>query len=278
MPILSYSADCIGALPPAAHGQWSASGVLVFTDFFSPDQCAALRARAAALCASLRPTDPAVAFETEDQSHAQSDHFATSGGEIRMFVEPSAPGLVNKLGHALHDRDPLFRSASRDPRLASLSRALGLTEPLLVQSMYLFKPPISGGAVPAHQDATFLRTDPPSVLGFWVALHDADRDNGCLWALTGQHREAGPRSVFGYAGSALKTTVREASPWPEASAVPLEVRAGTLVVLHGLLPHLSHANRSGRPREAYALHVVDGAAQWHPDNWLRRDGPFSGFQ
>lgn len=252
--------------------------MLVFEGFFSLEQCAALRARAAELCAELRPTDPAVAFETAEQSHARSDHFATSGGAVRMFVEPSAPALVNKLGHALHDRDPVFSSASRDPRLASLSRTLGLANPRLVQSMYLFKAPIAGGAVSAHQDATFLRTDPPSVVGFWVALHDADCDNGCLWVLPGRHREPGPRSVFGYVGDALKTTALDPSAWPEEEAIPLEVQAGTLVVLHGQLPHLSHANRSGRPREAYALHVVDGAAQWHPDNWLRRDEPFRGFQ
>jgi len=63
-----------------------------------------------------------------------------------------------------------------------------------------------------------------------------------------------------------------------SGAVALEVKAGSLVVLHGLLPHFSHPNRSAHPREAYALHVVDGAAQWHEQNWLRRSTPFSGFE
>ncbi|MDJ0930005.1 phytanoyl-CoA dioxygenase family protein [Breoghania sp.] len=57
-------------------------------------------------------------------------------------------------------------------------------------------------------------------------------------------------------------------------------RRGTLVVLHGLLPHKSAPNRSPRSRHAYAVHVVDGAASWSTDNWLRRspDMPMRGFE
>ena len=43
--------------------------------------------------------------------------------------------------------------------------------------------PKIGGEVRPHQDSTFLRTDPPSVVGLWWALEDATKQNGCLWAL-----------------------------------------------------------------------------------------------
>jgi phytanoyl-CoA hydroxylase len=51
------------------------------------------------------------------------------------------------------------------------------------------------------------------------------------------------------------------------------------VILHGLVPHRSGANDSPRSRLAYALHVVDRAAVWSSDNWLRRPAgmPFRGF-
>ena len=45
--------------------------------------------------------------------------------------------------------------------------------------------------------------------------------------------------------------------------MPLEAPKGTLVVLHGLLPHLSGANTSPRSRHAYALHVIDGRRALH---------------
>jgi phytanoyl-CoA hydroxylase len=52
----------------------------------------------------------------------------------------------------------------------------------------------------------------------------------------------------------------------------VEVSAGTLVCLHGLLPHYSAPNRSPHSRHAYTLHVVDGTSAYAADNWLQRDG------
>ena len=70
----------------------------------------------------------------------------------------------------------------------------------------------------------------------------------------------------------------DATPWPAIEPTPIEVRRGTLVVLHGLLPHASSANRSARPRHAYALHLIDRRAAYSADNWLQRpDLPLRGF-
>ncbi len=69
------------------------------------------------------------------------------------------------------------------------------------------------------------------------------------------------------------------TPWPEEGWVPLEAPKGTLVVLHGLLPHRSAPNRSPRSRHAYTLHLIDGATRYPPENWLHRgpDMPLRGF-
>ena len=83
---------------------------------------------------------------------------------------------------------PVFDRISRQPRIAALAQALGFVQPLLLQSMYLFKQPHIGAEVGWHQDATYLHTRPSTVTGFWIALDDADRDNGCLMALPGGHR------------------------------------------------------------------------------------------
>jgi phytanoyl-CoA hydroxylase len=143
--------------------------------------------------------------------------------------------------------------------------------------MYIFKQPRIGGEVVPHTDATFLRTDPVSVTGFWFALEDATIENGCLWALPGGHRlplhrewiRRGDHTHFLEVGP----------PPPEDGFVPLEAEAGTLIVLHGLLPHRSGPNRSDRSRHAYSLHVIDGTATYADDNWIQRtpDLPLHGF-
>ena len=173
----------------------------------------------------------------------------------------------------------VFERFSRGPELAALAADLGLAEPLLWQSMLIFKQPAIGGEVRWHQDATFFVTEPVSVTTFWFALEDAALDNGCLWVEPGGHR--GPlRERFVHADGRLQMQPLASTPWPRMEqAVPLPVQAGTLVVLHGLLPHYSAPNRSGVSRLAYSLHVTDGRARYSELNWLQRDAamPIRGF-
>jgi phytanoyl-CoA hydroxylase len=71
----------------------------------------------------------------------------------------------------------------------------------------------------------------------------------------------------------LRLEKLDATPWPGNDlAVPLPVKAGTLIVFHGLLPHYSAPNRSPRSRLAYTLHVTDGRTAYAPGNWLQREG------
>ena len=267
------------SLDLAAYGR---DGFLILEDFVSAEDCDALQARAAELVAGFDPGPARTIFSTRDQGHAVDRYFQESGGAIRFFFEEQAtdqpvPLALNKIGHALHDLDPVFDRISRRPRLADLARALGFARPLLLQSMYLFKQPHIGAEVGWHQDATYLHTQPSTVTGFWIALDDADRDNGCLVALPGAHR--GPlRQRFLREGGRMITRTLDATPWPDVAPVALEARRGALVVLHGLLPHASAANRSSRPRHAYSLHLIDDVADYVADNWLQRpDLPLRGF-
>ena len=117
------------------------------------------------------------------------------------------------------------------------------------------------------------------MIGFWFALEPATLANGCLWVLPGLHKSP-LKTRFRRGEEGLKTEVLDPRPWPEAGRVPLEVRQGALVVLHGNLPHLSGPNRSARSRHAYSLHVIDGRAHYAEDNWLQRspDMPLRSFR
>jgi phytanoyl-CoA hydroxylase len=185
--------------------RYERDGFLVLERFATPAACDALIARAGELVRGFAP-DTVSIFSTRDQARTSDAYFLGSGDQIRCFFEEEAfapdgslrrpiEQSINKIGHAIHDLDPVFSRFSRDPRLAELAGVLGLAQPLLLQSMYIFKQPFIGGEVAAHQDHTFLWTDPPSVMGLWFALEDATVDNGCLWARPGGHAEP-PRKRF----------------------------------------------------------------------------------
>ena len=69
-------------------------------------------------------------------------------------------------------------------------------------------------------------------------------------------------------------------PFPTEKRVPLEAKKGTLVVLHGLLPHWSGPNTSSHSRHAFTLHLIEKSAKYPEDNWLQRsdDMPLRGFE
>ncbi len=304
-------------LTPQQRTTYREDGYLVLPGFKSHEAMAALRARATAIVEAFDPAESQSIFTTNDQTRTADAYFMGSADTIRCFFEEEAFAeggprkgqlkqakalSINKIGHAMHDLDPVFAAFSHGPALAELAADLGLIDPQIWQSQYIFKQPGIGGEVRWHQDATFFETAPQSVTTFWFALEDATVDNGCLWAEPGAHR--GPRGVLRErfvrtdVGEAVKgagpahpaDTVSsdspvameklDATPWPDqSSAVALEVAAGTLIVFHGLLPHYSAANRSPHSRHAYTLHATDGRAAYSARNWLQRGPglPVKGF-
>ena len=256
-------------------------GALIYERFYDQQTCAALMDTANGLVTNLDPPPNSAVFSTVHHAHASERYFLESADDVRMFFEDGAideqgqllvpiDRAVNKLGHALHERIDEFVRLARDRRLAGLCSVLGMKDPRVVQSMYIFKQPHIGGEVVWHQDSTFLYTEPPSVVGFWVALEDADQENGCLWVMPGGHRLGLKQRWRRSVNDEMSFDVLDASPWPDGPRVPLEVPAGTLVVLHGALPHFSAPNLTPRSRYAYTVHVVDGQAKYAPDNWLQR--------
>jgi len=259
-------------------------GFLVVPDVVGPEANAGLRAAAEAIVDTFEPDEQRTVFTTDEQERSSDRNFLESGSGTWCFFEAEAfddAGVlrqakqlsINKIGHAMHDLDAEFERFTYTPDLAGIATDVGMPDALALQSMYIFKQPLIGGEVGCHQDATFLYTEPQSVTGFWFALEDATLDNGCLWALPGGHRTS-LRKAFKRLGdndAGTEFEVFDPAPLPNPDELtPLEVKAGTLVVLHGLLPHWSDVNRSPKSRHAYSVHCIAADAHYPEWNWLQR--------
>jgi phytanoyl-CoA hydroxylase len=219
--------------------QFHSDGFSVIEDFASEEARHHLTARALELLAQWEPGQHRSVCITDEQERASNIEFLESGASIWCFFELEAYDehgelrhdkslSINKIGHAMHDLDPVFEEFSYTESLAEVG---------------------------CHQDARFLYTDPITVTGYSFTIEDAAIANNCRWAAPGGHKTA-LRQLFQRReglgehlteGEDLNRFVTlEDTPLPAAPQefVPLEVSAGTLAVLHGPLPHLSDINRT----------------------------------
>ncbi|XP_008809811.1 phytanoyl-CoA dioxygenase [Phoenix dactylifera] len=270
----------IGNLSSDQLNFFNSNGYLVLESFSSPDEVKEMRDRMTELLQGFDGSDTSI-FSTINQQQLTNDYFFESAEKISFFFEEKAFGddgclkqpkelSINKVGHALHELDPVFKKNSSSEKISSMLFSLGYKRPVVIQSMYIFKQPGIGGEVVPHQDNSFLYTEPRSCTGLWLALEDANITNGCLWAIPGSHKDGLVRRFI-----RDENGVHFDRPLPSFDRkefVPIEVKAGSLVVIHGDLIHQSFENKSSSSRHALSLHVVDtDGFIWAKDNWIRRN-------
>jgi phytanoyl-CoA hydroxylase len=257
------------------------NGYLVIDQCFCDSQMDILRETAAKIVADFDPNSTRSVFSTEDHSKTRDDYFLSSGDKVRCFFEEDAFDeegnlnqdkalSINKIGHALHQLVPQFKTFSHCEIIRDIAQDLGLAKPQIHQSMYIFKQPKIGGVIRWHQDASYFFTSPISVITFWLAVEDATLLNGCLQVQSGAASMPLKEQFLRYPDDSTELRALHDMPWPDDdSAKPLEVNKGTLVVFNGLLPHFSAPNLSDTSRHAFTLHVTCANTQYAKENWLQ---------
>ncbi|KDQ21555.1 hypothetical protein BOTBODRAFT_25992 [Botryobasidium botryosum FD-172 SS1] len=275
--------------------QFYRDGYLLLPGFLSDEQIQGLLARTKQLLDDFtlegHPMTKFTTGESEaENKHVGDEYFLNSGNKIRYFLEEDAVGLdgqlnrskeqsVNKIGHALHEIDPVFREFTlENEKLRALARDLAFhRDPEVLQSMVICKQPRIGAKVPEHNDSTFLYTDPPSALGFWFALEDCTPSNGALSFLPGSHTTTKIAKRFvrlpegGTGFEDLPVGDQPAGDNAGKEYIQETCEAGTLVLIHGSVLHKSERNTSARTRFAYTFHMIESPplAKYDEKNWLQ---------
>ncbi len=145
------------------------------------------------------------------------------------------------------------------PRILDVLEALLGEAPLAAQSMFYWKPPRARGQA-LHQDNFYLRTYPGTCVAAWVAVDDADEENGCLVVAPGSHT----LDIFCPEEADLTLSfTRHYVPVPAGLAEkPVLLAAGDVLFFGGNLIHGSYPNRSAtRFRRSFICHYVGESAE-----------------
>lgn len=136
-------------------------------------------------------------------------------------------------------------------------------------SVLMHKAP-GDGEIPWHQDQDFEYLEPDIGLAVWLAIDEADRDNGCLQVIPGTHTTLLP-AVARTRADEFDTHV-EGVHTEGRAAVTVELRAGEFMLFNNKILHRSAGNSSARRRLGLAVRYTV------PDVTVRSDRLFDGHR
>ncbi len=113
-----------------------------------------------------------------------------------------------------------------------------------------------------HQDEDYIPTRDRSLVGAWISLDDATIQNGCLWIIPGSHK---PGILWDQAWHSDRRfdcqLESQGFPYADEDAVPVEVKAGTIVFFNGYTLHRSLPNTApGGYRRALVNHYMSASS------------------
>lgn len=165
--------------------------------------------------------------------------------------EEQSPGAVLQIINMM-DLDDVFRKLVYKDELLDLAEGvLGSPNIRFYHDQALYKPALHGDVVPWHQDNGYWHLEPPRAASLWIALDDANVENGCMWFVPGSHRagEVGHQRAGRYVAQ-LKADV------DETLAVPVPLPAGSGMFHHCRTLHHTKPNHSPRQRRAWVIHYM----------------------
>jgi ectoine hydroxylase-related dioxygenase (phytanoyl-CoA dioxygenase family) len=181
----------------------------------------------------------------------------------RLEREVSARSSKGRITNAHHTDEAMWRIASH-PRVLETVESLIGPDIVLLSTGFFVKPPSANDQFVAwHQDTMYWGLVPPFAITLWIAIDDADIENGCLRVIPGSHRLGLlPHRTSDRAGNLLGEN-QEIDPalFDEASAVDFCLRAGEASAHHGELIHGSNPNRSTRRRCGMTLRFTTPAVR-----------------
>jgi len=156
--------------------------------------------------------------------------------------------------------DVRFLEYGRDPHLLDIISDILGPDIILWGAQLMCKPPGESLRFPWHQDGAYWPIEPLATCTAWVALDDANAENGCVRLIPGSQRERNLYKHWADESQDLVFPYTVQAEFDDTRAIDIEVEAGQIVLFDVYLFHCSNSNRSRRRRAAISYRYMPGAS------------------
>lgn len=223
-----FQADSIGA---STRSFYHEQGYIVIEEAFSKSEIALLQAEAVAIC---RGECGPIRF-SKNSSVAKENLVGLSDDDlIRKFLCIHHPHKIS---------DHILKTLSQPVLVKLLENVIGPNVKCM-QSMLFVKSAGKPGQA-WHQDEDYIPTRDRSLCGAWIAMDDATVENGCLWVIPGSHKPGVLYPQYPHKDDRFDCALESYDfPHTDEDAIPVEVKAGSVVFFNGYLLHRSLPNKT----------------------------------
>ena len=166
---------------------------------------------------------------------------ADEAGEIREEIErieKDWPNELDGLGrNYVHFISPMFDKIPHNPKILDAVESIIGKDILVCGTTLFIKNPDQKGFVSFHQDAKYIGLEPHNWVTGWLAVTDANEENGCMRMWKGSHKEDLKNHKQKFDEYTLLTRGQTVENVPMNETKPVILKAGQISLHHPKVVH-----------------------------------------
>ena len=184
---------------------------------------------------------------------------ATKIKEEIEYIEKKWPDELIGLGrNNVHYISPIFDQVCHNSKILDAVESI-IGKDILVGGTTLFiKDTDKKGFVSWHQDAKYIGFEPHNWVTAWLAITDANEENGCMRMWSGSHKEKIKKHKDTFNENNLLTRGQTVQNVPLEDTTPNILKAGQLSLHHPMIVHGSGSNKSNTRRIGFVIQSYIG--------------------
>ena len=178
--------------------------------------------------------------------------------EIEL-IEKKWPNELEGLGrNYIHLISPVFDKVCNNTKILDAVESLIGKNILICGTTLFVKNPNEKGFVSFHQDAKYIGLEPYNWVTAWVAITDANEENGCMRMWSGSHKNDLQYHNQKFDENNLLTRGQTVENVPMNETKPVILKAGQISLHHPKVVHGSGLNKSNDRRIGFVIQSYIG--------------------